>query len=101
MTLFAFGIRLPLRNQFANEGFLSFQFRDRRIDFRAAEIVYWKVLDDFPFSAPYTDRERRDQSFLNAVTAIGTNCEAVPIVARRVVDKRRDAIHNRIRRGTG
>ena len=32
----------------------------------------------------------RDQPFLNVVTSVGTNGDAVPVVRWRVVDKRRD-----------
>ena len=43
--------------QFTNQRFLFFQFRHRRIDFRATEIVYRKALHDFPFSTSHADWE--------------------------------------------
>ena len=63
--------------------FLQFIFRGG--DFRLAEIVERHVLDDFKILAVAADRIAEDQTFLDAVAAVGMHAHAEPIAGGRRV----------------
>ena len=85
----------PYNNSLTSD-FSSFSSATDASIFARLKSFIGSALHDFPFSAAHTDRERRDQSFLDAVTSIGTNRDAVPIVRWRVGSKRNNRIDNRI-----
>jgi len=71
------GLTAELRNQIAHQRFFFFQLCYRHIDFRAAEIVYRKSLDDLPFAATAANRERRNQSGATRSRASNTSIATV------------------------
>src|SRR5439155_16414039 len=71
-------------------------FINRGIHFGAAEFVEQQYLDNLNFLAVAANGEGTDESLRDAVTAVGANTDAVPIVGGRRINHGTDAVDDRV-----
>jgi hypothetical protein len=77
---------------------LFFQLLYGRVNPRTRKIIDWNVFHHFnPAPREGSDGEGGNQSFFNAVVALGTDCDTVPVARRGRRFDRPDCIHHRVR----
>src|SRR5438128_6709575 len=87
-------LTISLGQQIVYQRSLFFQFVNRGVYLAATELINGQARDDFKSLSIAAYGKRTDEALLDAVAAIGTNTDAVPIIGRRGLKERAHAVHN-------
>src|SRR5262245_61935953 len=89
------------RQKVGNHAAFLLQFVHRRIDPLATELADGEPLNDFQFAAIAPDGEGADKSRVDAVAAIGSETDAVPVAGCGRLDDGSDTVDGGVGGGSG